>query len=346
MSEYSTKSIGKNIAQVQDFIIDEESMARLILRAQIYDKGVRGRLIRQRRLSKDDKWIDDSPIDIRSLEKGESFNVELRTSSVDKIYGIITELKGHITTNGIDYGEHKYKTVMSEDIIINSNNLKEIIEKIISGNHSANVLKVFSENNSIDLKTFADAELVKAQRNMIRELILRLKGEGNYAEVKGKDSWQKFILNNNWMFGANYLDPIDRTKINISGSMPDFIYPTADGFADILEIKLPKDDVIIEDNGHPGSWKWTPNTNSAIGQTTNYLVDIDRLRLDIEREIKLKTGQDILLLKPRAYILTGNSEEWSNTKKEALRKLNSILHGIEIITYYDLVLRAKRMVES
>ncbi len=346
MSEYLTKSIGRNIAQVQDFIIDEEPMARLLFRAQIHNKGVRGRLIRQRRVSKDDIWEDDKPIDIRTLEKGESFNIEIKTDAVSKLYQIISELKGHIQTNGIDYGEHKYKTVKSESIIINSNNLKEIIEKIISGNHSVDVLKVLSENNNIDLKTFADAELVKSQRSIMRKLILRLKSELNYAEVKGNDSWQKFILNNNWMFGANYLDPIDRTKINISGSMPDFIYPTADGFADILEIKLPKDEVIVEDDSHPGSWKWTPNTNAALGQTTNYIVDIDRLRLEIEKEIKIKTGQDILLLKPRVYILTGNSEQWPNAKKEALRKLNSILHGIEIITYYDLVLRTKRMVDS
>lgn len=148
------------------------------------------------------------------------------------------------------------------------------------------------------------------------------------------------------MFGAKHLDPIDRTKINITGSMPDFIYPTADGFADILEIKLPSDEVIIEDKNHAGSWKWTASTNGAIGQITNYIIEIERQRLEIEKNIKISTGRDILLLKPRAFILTGNSKDWAGDKKEALRKLNSVLHGIEVITYYDLVLRAERIIES
>lgn len=346
MSEYLTKSIGNNIAQVQDCLIAEESMARLILRAQIYDKGVRGRLIRQRRLSKDDKWIDDSPIDIRSLEKGESFNVELRTSSVDKLYGIITELKCHITTNGVEYGVNKYKTVKSDAILVDSGNIKKIIEQIISGNHSAEVLKAFADSKGIDLQAFADAEQVRGLRKAKDILIARLADEHGYPESNGDNSWQKYILNNNWMFGAKYLDPIDRAKINISGSIPDFIYPTADGFADMLEIKLPSDGVILQDKSHVNSWKWSPGTNAAIGQITNYIIDIERLRLEIEREIKIKTSRDVLLLKPRAFILTGNSGEWTTEKKEALRKLNSILHGIEVITYHDLVLRAERIIAS
>jgi hypothetical protein len=127
--------------------------------------------------------------------------------------------------------------------------------------------------------------------------------------------------------------------------MPDFIYPTADGFADILDIKLPTDDVINEDKSHAGAWKWSTDTNTAIGQMANYIIDIERLRYEIEKAIKANTGRDVLLLKPRAYILTGNSEKWLPAKKEALRKLNSVLHGIEVITYHDLRQRAKRITE-
>ena len=51
-----------------------------------------------------------------------------------------------------------------------------------------------------------------------------------------------------------------------------------------------------------------------------------------------------MLLKPRAYILTGDSINWPNAKREGLRKLNYMLQGIEILTYRDLAMRAKRMV--
>ena len=85
--------------------------------------------------------------------------------------------------------------------------------------------------------------------------------------------------------------------------MPDYSFPTIDGFIDILEIKLPSDEVITEDASHTGAWKWTSETNRAIGQVVNYLTEIDRLRLEIERKIEEEQGQRISFLKPRAYIL-------------------------------------------
>ena len=124
--------------------------------------------------------------------------------------------------------------------------------------------------------------------------------------------------------------------------MPDYLFPTIDGFVDILEIKLPNDDVIVKDNSHNGSWKWSPETNTAIGQVVNYLSEIDRLQLEIEKSIKDKYNLEINLLKPRAYILIGNSKGWDNSKKEGLRKMNHALHGIEVITYKELVDRGNQ----
>ena len=128
--------------------------------------------------------------------------------------------------------------------------------------------------------------------------------------------------------------------------MPDYLFPTLDGFVDVLEIKLPDDEVILKDASHLGAWRWTKETNTAIGQVVNYLGEIDRLRLEIEREVKINYGHDISLLKPRAYILIGNSNDWGADKKEGLRKMNHALHGIEILTYKDLLDRGLEAITS
>jgi len=145
------------------------------------------------------------------------------------------------------------------------------------------------------------------------------------------------------MFGVNYQKPIEKLKINIRGIAPDFVFPTIDGFIDILEIKLPTATVIDEDKSHPGSWVWSKETTSAIGQVINYLCEIERFRLEIEKTI---TTQEICLLKPRAYILIGNSTTWNQNKKEGLRKLNNALHGIEVLTYHDLVKRGQSFIKQ
>ncbi|MGB8225699.1 MAG: hypothetical protein WCE45_02350 [Sedimentisphaerales bacterium] len=60
----TTKSIGAGIVEVEeDFILAEEPMSRLVFHAQIYQKGIREKIIRRRRASKDDVWIPDEAID-------------------------------------------------------------------------------------------------------------------------------------------------------------------------------------------------------------------------------------------------------------------------------------------
>lgn len=51
-------------------------------------------------------------------------------------------------------------------------------------------------------------------------------------------------------------------------------------------------------------------------------------------------------MKPRAFVLIGQSDSWKADKKEGLRKLNDSLHGIELLTYTDLLKRGEALVES
>jgi hypothetical protein len=62
--------------------------------------------------------------------------------------------------------------------------------------------------------------------------------------------------------------------------------------------------------------------------------------------VQNETQQKVLFLKPRAFILIGNSENWNDPKKEALRKLNYYLHNIEVITYKDLLDRGNQFINT
>ena len=118
-----------------------------------------------------------------------------------------------------------------------------------------------------------------------------------------------------------------------------------DEFLDILEIKCPTHDVIVADDSHAGSFRWSGDTNKAIGQVVTYLNDIELYQLHLKQEIKTKYNLDLSVIKPRAFILIGNLYGWNASKREALRKLNYSLHGIEVLTYYDLLQRAREIVE-
>jgi hypothetical protein len=176
---------------------------------------------------------------------------------------------------------------------------------------------------------------------------LRVRLTKNYSETKGKNSWQNWIYENNWLFGIQYLKPIDRQRISYD-NIPDFLFPTLDGFLDILEIKKPKCDVIKRDESHAGAYSWCPVTNKAIGQVVNYLREMEQGQLLLMKKINEKYkdeyGISLYAFKPRAFILAGTSENWKPKEKEVFRNLNYSLHGIEVLTYSDLILRGESLI--
>jgi hypothetical protein len=143
------------------------------------------------------------------------------------------------------------------------------------------------------------------------------------------------------------LRPISKEKVGFN-NIPDYLFPTRDGFLDILEIKKPKPDVIQKDEHHSGSYKWCPETNVAIGQVVTYIQEMEDHRLEIRDRINenygVKYGITFHVMRPRAFILIGKSEGWGTKVKEAFRRLNYSLHGIEIITYSDLVSRGNSII--
>jgi hypothetical protein len=168
------------------------------------------------------------------------------------------------------------------------------------------------------------------------------------SETKGKNSWQKWIYENIWLFGNGYLEPIEKQKIGLD-QIPDFLFPTVDGFLDILEIKVPHDiEIIKPDNSHKGSFYWSTDTSKTIGQVTNYLHVLEENQLKIAQIIRRvyenKYPLEISTVKPRAIILLGRAEGWDNTKREGLRKLNFTLHSIEILSYDHLINRGESLI--
>jgi len=252
--------------------------------------------------------------------------------------------KGRVTESQLKKVDKNFLQVL-QDLSKKTKNKKILFQQTTETVKGLREQKKILKSEIEQLEELQKSSNIALFQSRIKELEERLKSTKQYAETRGKNSWQSWIYKNNWLLGIQYQQPIEKQKINLSGSMPDYLFPTIDGFLDILEIKLPSNDVVIEDGSRPGSYRWCGETNKAIGQVVNYLSDIERLQLELSRTIKSEYDWDVFVIKPRAFIVVGTKEGWNEKRKEALRKLNYSLHGIEVLTYTDLIQRGQEIIQ-
>lgn len=329
------KSTSGFSAIVNPIILRETQTTRLIFRAMVLKNeknpsdSVKGWFIFQKK-KLSGSWENYNSFPLSKLKDGEWIKLELKSSEIKKLLDYLPLLKELFRQHGIPWGESSFR--------ITDQNAHSIISQLSKVRDKKKLKKALEQLPSEGISNLSENLLIGLQIYKKEQTITQFKEK--LKKELPESNWQKWIYENNWLFGVNYKKPIQKEKINIEGIMPDYLFPTIDGFVDILEIKLPADEVIIEDKNHSGAWKWTPKANEAIGQIVNYLGEIDRLRLEIEKKYRYK----ISFLKPRAYILIGNSSGWPTEKKEGLRKLNYALHGIEILTYKDLLDRGQSII--
>lgn len=338
MDIIKTVSIGKDFVKTGGILLEQTSDTVLGFFPEIHPGGVRGYLIRFRKNRKDE-WKKIPEQDFRKLQLYEGTHIELGTQQLSKLIAEVKKRES-IAKQGVQYGLTEYIVAEKDKVIVvDDQNKKQLIQQVLDKGYSIDFWRLLI-NSYPDIANRLSAGHLHMQRKIIvDELEARLKGD--FSETAGDDSWQNWIYRHNWLFGVNYHDPIEKQKINITGIMPDYLFPTLDQFIDILEIKLPSEEVVLKDDSHNGSWVWSNATNYAIGQVVNYLSEIERLRLEIEKNIRDVYNLEFSLLKPRAFVLIGESANWDLPKKEGLRKLNNSLHGIEVITYSDLVNRGR-----
>lgn len=149
--------------------------------------------------------------------------------------------------------------------------------------------------------------------------------------------FQEWFQGNTWAFGIEYLKILDISRIGIH-SDSDFIAQSLDGYHDLIELKRPSLDLLKLDQSHD-NWYPSAELSMAIGQAVNYLYAMERSRAELEEE------DGISVLKPRIKVIAGSMVGASESKMRAMRLINNGLHGIEVISYDQVVARAMKLIE-
>jgi len=160
------------------------------------------------------------------------------------------------------------------------------------------------------------------------------------GKYENEISIQKFLKSNTWLFGNEYVHFAEGERIN-AGNILDGVPYNIESYIDILEVKLPEETLFYFDDSHKNYYP-SSNLSKAIAQTQNYIFELEKKVNDEE----YKTENNCKIVHPRALILFGSKEELNSKEKDYLRVLNSSFHNIQIVTYQQLLERAKNYLDQ
>lgn len=170
------------------------------------------------------------------------------------------------------------------------------------------------------------------RNNAVREFEQAIDVEGTEA------FWQNWFTRNKWVLGSEYLNILPERDID-TDDIADYLMRSIDGFLDVVEIKRPNLPVWAGPDSH-GNYYPSSQLTAAISQCLNYLYRIELQSNSVEFMERVGGTKTV---KPQCMLVYGRSNDWEEDKMRTLRILNAAYHQLHIITYDQLLLRAKQL---
>lgn len=253
----------------------------------------------------------------RRTSKGNVYNnqeVTLNPHAISVLKTFLEEIK--LCNNDMPY---KIQTTYKENFnnVITQKEFSQIIE--------ANI------NDIDDYYRLLD---IKKKMKAISELESIIKGI-----YKNEVSIQKFLKQNIWLFGNEYCEFVTDEKINAKNIL-DGIPKNLESFIDVIEVKLPNVVMFQFDTNHNNYYS-SADLTKAIAQTQNYIFELEKMTVDN----KYQEDNECKIIKPRGIVLIGSKDILNNEEIKYLRILNSSYHNIQVITYQQLLAKAKKLLD-
>lgn len=352
----TTKNIGAGISDVEQyFVLSEEPMSRLVFQAQIHNKGIRGKIIRQRRESANDSWIPDKAIPIKKVELNEFINIEMKTEAISKFYTAISKLSGILKSKGIEYGENEYTVVDPDSVVITDENKAIYIRKIIDAGYNENIWHDLAESNPSLVTKLSYARIFSERKKVLEEFSISLESEQN------ESYWQNFFKLNSWIFGYG----LKYQFLNLITDQPSYSGAAYDRsgeqkgdylmnseaekrFTLLVEIKKPQTNLVLSEKYRNGAWKLGEELLWATSQTQiNCLSWFKDGSTHDRAKDELETHANIFTYQPKGILVIGHTKQLDNRDKiQTFQAYRSNLQNPEIITFDELYERAKFIVET
>lgn len=219
----------------------------------------------------------------------------------------------------------------------------------IDGSHSADLLKRFKDialNDEEKGKLIIESGILNHNITSAIQYSLKHKTLNEFEKYLREDYlesfWQEWFSKNKWILGSDFSKIIDERRID-TNNIVDYLMETNDGFVDIVEIKKPNGLPFWNDAKDHDNYVPSQSLVKAIVQCQSYLLEIERESNSVKLMKKLGNAT---IAKPRCVLIYGRSYDWDEEKILAFRLLNSSLNQIMIMTYDQLLIRAKSLLQN
>ena len=173
----------------------------------------------------------------------------------------------------------------------------------------------------------------------------RLQAIKTFEEMLERDAlereWQAWFEQNEWVLGSDFITVLDERDIDTS-NIADYLVQAADRHLDIIEIKRPGLNFWSNQLDH-GNLVPHADLVKAWTQAQNYIFELEREMNNVKT--KERYG-GCPIAKPRALLIHGRSAGWVDDHYRAQRLLNGGLSAVQILTYDQVLSKAKRIVAS
>lgn len=205
------------------------------------------------------------------------------------------------------------------------------------------------DEGSLPSLVISPAQLEKKQQEIDElESLIRQSDVREVADIQAK------LKTMPWVFGPEYVSYDFRRA---GEELPDGRLKRVDGLSDILEVKLPSEEVLRTDTR--GRRYIAPKCSESLGQLVSYL---EYYLSENQTERNDTTGEEItedtlgkyyrpkgILLIGRRYKrdMTANSTSMtSDALPKYMRRQMAYFHGLEVLTYDDLIERARNGLQA
>jgi len=244
-----------------------------------------------------------------------------------------------------------YSKYFDEEIILTTYQ-KGIFTKLLATMHPSQLSKDDQQSiiNYLPKLSSVGVDLSAIKKQKVDYQLIYLEKTLNDLEKKLNSKakepfWQTYIRENIIFLHESYIKKIEHLNVSIDIKLPDFCLLNYENYLDVLEIKTPETKLLIKDSNH-NNYYWSSAISQAISQTENYIDSITKYSDKIANKLR-DENIDVRVIKPRGLILAGHSSQLNNKlMKDNFRLLNEALRNVQIITYDDLITRAKNIIFS